>query len=66
MLHKLPLPAYGEHNLAAYSEESYHEDNPSKPYTWEFYDVSKRLITDFWKVPDNFECSSIDLMLEEY
>ena len=66
MLHKLPLPTYGEHNLAAYSEELYHDQNPTKPTAWEFYDESKHTISDFWKVPDNFECCTMNLMLEEF
>lgn len=66
MVHKLPVPKYGELNYAAYSEEPFDTSTPTNPVTWEFYNTDKRLITDFWKIPDNFECCTINLELEKF
>lgn len=33
---------------------------------WEFYNSDKRLISDFWKLPDNFECCTMNLELENF
>lgn len=65
MLHKLPLPRYGEHTYAAYSEENFH-DSQNPPLDWEFYNTEKREITDFWKLPDFYECCTLNLQLEDF
>jgi hypothetical protein len=54
MPHKLPLPRHGEHSYAAYSEEQYQDT--TLPYEWEFYNSEKKQISDFWKLPDFYEC----------
>ena len=64
MPYKVPLPKHGEHSFAAYSEEQYQDT--TLPYDWEFYNADKKQITDFWKLPDFYECCTLAFDLQEY
>jgi len=65
MVHKLPLPKYGEHTLAAYSEEA-HDAGQNDLKDWEFWNTENKKITEFWKLPDFYECCTLNMQLDEF
>jgi hypothetical protein len=57
MVHKIGVPANGEHTYAAYNEVNYRELNSVRPESyiedWCFFNEQKNQINgDFWTLPD--------------
>jgi hypothetical protein len=65
MVHTLPPAEYGEHQYASYREEVGNANSEDSIYTY-FWDTDKKQISDFWRLPNNYECCTLDLRLEEF
>lgn len=65
MVHTLPPAEYGEHQYASYREEVGNANSEDSVYTY-FWDTDKKQISDFWRLPNNYECCTLDLRLEEF